>query len=77
MLKERGNKKMAKVSQMQGVQAHLETLKTKDKRRHQARCIFYIKDGKICDCAHNLNYYKCICGGSSRCDFYEERDADN
>lgn len=68
---------MAKVSQMQGVPSHLETLKKQDKRRHKARCIFYIKDGKICDCAQNLNYYKCICGGSSKCDFYDERDAEN
>lgn len=68
---------MAKVSQMQGVQAHLETLKKKDKQRHQARCIFFIKGSKICDCPQNLNYYTHRCGGSSRCDFYEERDADN
>ena len=69
----RGNK-MANVKQMQGVSSQLEFLKSNDgKRRHKARCIFYLKDGKICDCPHNLNFYNSLCGGSSRCKYYEER----
>lgn len=65
---------MASVKQMQGVPAHLEVLKNKDgKRRHKARCIFYLKENKGCDCPHNLNFYNSQCGGSSKCEFYEEK----
>ena len=68
-----GKIKMANVKQMQGVSSQLEFLKSNDgKRRHKARCIFYLKDGKICDCPHNLNFYNSACGGSSRCKYYEE-----
>lgn len=68
---------MAKVSQMQGVPSHLETLKKRINGVIRQGVFFFIKGSKICDCPHNLSYYKCICGGSSKCDFYDERDAEN
>lgn len=65
---------MAKVKQMQGVSSQLEFLKSNDgKRRDKRRCIFYEKATKCCDCPHNLNFYNSLCGGSSKCDFYEEK----
>ena len=64
---------MAKVSQMQGVPAHLETLKVNGKRRHPARCKFH--DGKrqarICKCNKCSNYLL-RCPSASKCDYYEE-----
>lgn len=63
---------MARVGEMQGVSAQLVTLKSDGKRRHKSRCVFLLKPSKICDCPHNLNFYNSSCGGSSKCDFYEE-----
>lgn len=64
---------MASVKQMQGVSAYITTLKSNDgKRRHKSRCVFYVKEGKYCDCPQNLNFYNDICGGSSKCQYYEE-----
>ena len=65
---------MAGVKNMQGVPAHLETIKSKDRRRNMSRCIFLLKPSKICDCAQNLGYYRQRCGGSSKCDYHEEKD---
>lgn len=65
---------MAGVRHMQGVPAHLTTLKGDGKRRDKRRCIFYDKDDKSCTCAQNLNYYNCTCGGSSKCEHYEEKE---
>lgn len=62
------------VRKMQGVPAHLETLHSTDgKRRHKARCKFYIKSEKICDDIESP-YFNKECGGSSRCQNYEERN---
>lgn len=61
------------VRHMQGVSAHLTTLKSKDgKRRHKARCTYYNKQYKMCTCPINTNFYRSTCGGSSKCDYYEE-----
>ena len=61
------------VKNMQGVPAHLEYLKTKDKRRHMAKCKFIVKPQKVCDCTSSP-YFRERCGGSSKCEFYEERE---
>ncbi len=62
------------VRHMQGVPAHIETLRdNKHKKRHKARCKFIIKPEKICDCM-NSAYFNKLCGGSSRCDYYTERE---
>ena len=58
---------------MQGVPAHLETLKGDGTRRDKRNCIFYVKESKFCDCPHNLGYYNTPCGGSSKCAYYEKR----
>lgn len=65
---------MATVQQMQGVPAHLEILKTKDKRRHPARCIFVkgTRGNYTCACPH-CNRYTTKCS-TQRCGNYEERD---
>lgn len=65
---------MPKVSQMQGVSAHLEVLKNTDgKRRDKRRCAYYEKDTKTCSCPLSPNLYLSVCGGSSKCDYYEEK----
>lgn len=57
---------MARVKEMQGVFAHLETLHKDedDKRRHISRCIYY-EDG-YCHC------YKRKCYSSRYCESYKE-----
>ena len=61
------------VKNMQGTPYHIETLHNTDKkRRHKAKCKFIIKPAKICDCVESP-YFRKSCGGSSRCDFYQER----
>lgn len=60
------------VRHMQGVSAHTEYLKSKGERRHMARCKFILKPQKICDCTSSP-YFRERCGGSSHCEFYEER----
>lgn len=60
---------------MQGVSAYLETLHNSDgKRRDKRRCRFYCKPEKLCDCMESA-YFNRECGGSSRCDYYEERES--
>lgn len=63
---------MPKVSQMQGVSAHLTTLKSDGKRRHPAYCIFAEGKGKtrICTSPQCSNYYK-HCSSASKCEYYE------
>jgi len=65
---------MAKVSEMQGVSAHLEYLKGDGKRRHPANCKFHEGKGKkrICCCKDNGNMYLLNCNSAKNCDFYEE-----
>lgn len=61
------------VRNMQGTPSHLETLRTGEKkRRDKRRCKFYTKPEKVCDCVESP-YFEKICGGSSRCDYYQER----
>lgn len=66
---------MARVSQMQGVPAHLTCLKAKDRRRHPSYCIF--AEGKtksrICTCPQSEMYMQ-HCTTSVRCDYYEEKE---
>lgn len=66
---------MARVSQMQGVSAQLETLRSNDERRHPAHCIFAEGKGKarICTCPQSGLCYK-HCGSAQRCECYEEKD---
>lgn len=63
------------VRHMQGVAAHLTTLKSDGKRRHPSRCIFAKgKNGsRICTCPQGPLYYK-QCKSASRCEFYEEKE---
>ena len=65
---------MARVREMQGVPAHLEYLKAKDKRRHPARCKY--AEGKtkerICKCENNSNKFLLHCPSSKDCEYYEE-----
>ena len=63
---------MPKVSQMQGVSAHLTTLKSDGKRRHPAYCIFANGKGKnrFCTSPQSHNYYK-HCTSAKNCEYYE------
>ncbi len=65
---------MVKVSQMQGVPAHLEVLKAKDPRRHPAHCIFAEGKGtaRICTCT-KCEMYLLHCGSAKRCKYYESK----
>lgn len=66
---------MPKVSQMQGVPAHLETLKSDGKRRYISRCIHSIHKGNHkyeCTCKYSA-YNDQLCRSSKNCDYYEER----
>lgn len=47
---------MPKVSQMQGVSAHLTTLKSDGKRRHPSYCIFADGKGKNRICTSPQSY---------------------
>lgn len=61
---------------MQGVPAHLETLKSKDKqRRHPAYCRFHQGVGKkrICKNFHSP-FYNLHCQSASKCEYYEPLD---
>lgn len=66
---------MARVREMQGVPAHIETLKSDGKRRHPAHCIFSEGKGtkRICTCPQGPKYYE-HCTSSAKCNYYEERD---
>ncbi|MBQ8823707.1 MAG: hypothetical protein IJZ64_00575 [Ruminococcus sp.] len=66
---------MAKVSQMQGVPAHIETLKAMGKRRHPAYCKFHEGTGKtrICKC-NRCSKYLLSCNSASKCDCYEQME---
>ena len=65
---------MPRVSQMQGVPAHLTTLKSDGKRRHPAHCIFAEGKGieRMCTCPQCEIYYR-HCGSAKSCNYYEER----
>lgn len=65
---------MPKVSQMQGVPAHLEVIKSDGHRRHPARCIYAEGSGRNRKCNYsNYTNYKCECHNASHCEVYEER----
>lgn len=64
---ERTNKYIG-LSKNIGTPVHVGYMKSNDKRRHKARCIYYDKINKLC----KWFMYKCI--GSSKCDKYKEYD---
>ena len=65
---------MAKVSQMQGVPAHLTVLKSKGGRRHPAYCIFADGIGKSRICTSpQSKIYMTQCRSAKRCECYEDR----
>ncbi|MBQ6467584.1 MAG: hypothetical protein IJJ61_06540 [Clostridia bacterium] len=65
---------MARISQMQGVPAHIEYLKKTDSRRHPSYCIFSEGKGKSrkCKCKQSPMYLL-GCHSAAGCDFYERR----
>ncbi len=65
---------LPKVSQMQGVPAHLEFLKANDSRRHPAYCIFAEGKGanRVCTCPQSETYLK-HCRSAKRCEYYEKK----
>ena len=64
---------MARVRDMQGVPAHIETLKSDGKRRHISHCIYSKgkKGNYICKCTKSPNY-NLECHSSSKCAHYSE-----
>ena len=67
---------MARVRDMQGVSAQIETLKSTDgQRRHPSHCIFREGTGqaRLCDNPHSP-IYRQHCNSAKNCDYYEERD---
>ena len=65
---------MPKVGQMQGVPAHIETLKADDERRHPARCRHAYGRGKRRICVNTeSSIYNLNCHTAKNCDYYEER----
>lgn len=66
---------MARVSQMQGVPAHLTTLKSDGQRRHPSRCIYAEGKGKErkCTCPQ-CELYNERCRSCVHCEHYEERE---
>lgn len=64
---------MKKVREMQGVPAHLVTLRANDKRRHPARCKFHTGKGKqrICKCKI-CPLYLLPCTSAAKCGYYDE-----
>lgn len=67
---------MARVRDMQGVYAHITTIKTTDGvRRHPAHCIFAKGKGKDRYCNNEQSQkWKEHCRTASKCDFYEEKE---
>ena len=51
-----------------GTPCHTEFLKSKDKRRHKTRCIYYEKIDKFC------TWLKTRCSGSTHCKKYQEKE---
>lgn len=65
---------MPKISQMQGVPAHLETLKSNGIRRHPAHCIFAKGKGASRSCTSPLSpFYLQHCSSAAKCDFYKPK----
>lgn len=60
------------VRHMQGVPAHLEVLKKKDKRRYPTHCIYCEGKERKCTCPLG-NFYQRRCNSAQRCEYYEER----
>ena len=59
---------MAGASKLSGCPWHVETLKTKDERRHNHNCMHF-SNGK-CNTPKSP-YYNFLCGGSSHCSKYK------
>ena len=69
---------MARVRDMQGTPAHIVTLKSNDKRRHPAYCIFAEGKGRERYCTNEqCPVWKEHCGNAAKCDYYEEKDVKN
>ena len=66
---------MPRVREMQGVSAHLVSLKSDGRRRHPSYCIFAEGKGKSrqCTCPQSSIYYE-HCNSASKCDYYEEKE---
>ena len=66
---------MVRVREMQGVFAHISTVKSNDgKRRHPAHCVFAEGKGANRFCTNEqCPVWKSNCRSASKCDFYEER----
>lgn len=73
LIKFERNLLMSKLAKMQGVSAHLVTLKSDGKRRHPAHCVFSKGIGaqRTCGCEKCPKY--CLrCTSATRCDYYKE-----
>ncbi len=68
---------MPKVREMQGVSAHLVSLKSDGRRRHPSYCIFAEGKGKSrqCTCPQSPIYYD-YCNSASKCEFFEWKEDD-
>ena len=66
---------MARVRDMQGVPAHIVTLKSDGIRRHPSYCIFADGKGKnrVCTCPQSPTYYK-NCNSAAKCNYYDRKD---
>lgn len=66
---------MARVRDMQGVPAQLETLKSDGKRRHIAWCKYSKHLGKhVYECTKKESpYFNIKCTSSRNCDFYVDK----
>lgn len=61
-----------RVRDMQGVSAHLETLKAKGARRHPSYCRFHEGTGKSRICKNPRSpFYNTHCQSAAKCEFYE------
>ena len=66
---------MPRVREMQGVHAHITTLKSDGKRRHPSRCIFAKGKSPNRYCANEqCPVWRNKCSTAAKCDYYEERD---
>lgn len=66
---------MSRAREMQGVPAHVEYLKSNDKRRHPAHCIFHEGSGEKRICTNPVGeLYLKHCKTSKNCDYYEEEE---
>ena len=67
---------VARVGEMQGVPAHITTLKSDGIRRHPAPCVFADGKGRArrCMCPQSPVFYG-QCTSAAKCDFYKRKEA--